>query len=284
VTTHRPGLLVVGRGAGGDAGRAALAEFVRQAAGVPGVRDVFAAVGAVSLEAAEPTLTQSVRLFLEGGCGEVVVAPLLLPISPTVEEDLPGLLGQRVARHVRQRLVAQGQELLPPGLPVRLLASLDVESLVVEGVSRRVVAQGGVPAREGVVLCGEGSALYHERWEALMGRLTRALRGRGLGRVEHAYVGATVGRSPDAVVDAIGAVLQGGGLHLAHVVPVFLTPEPAHLRTIAAAVAVARSARPGRVAQVGGALLPDPVLATRFAHVVLAACGLFPGGGEEGLA
>lgn len=281
---QRPGLLVVGRGSGGDPGRAALAELTRQVTAVPGVRDVFAAVGAASLEGGEPTITQSVRLFLEGGCGEVLVAPLLLPVSPALEEDLPGLLGAPVPQHVRQRLVAQGQDVLPSGLPIRLLASLDVAAWVLEAVVHRVASHGLDAAREGTVLCAQGSALYHERWEALMERLCRGLRERGFAYAAHAYVGATVGRSADPAAEAVEAATDAPGVDRAHLVPVLLEPAPSPLRTIAAAAARAAASRPGRVLYAGGALVPDPVFARRLAHAALAAQGLFPGSGEEGLA
>jgi sirohydrochlorin ferrochelatase len=271
----RPSLVIVAHGSRSD-GWAQLVElFVAEVRAFPGVGDAFSGVHAAYLEHSQPRLAPTVRLAFEAGAREVLVLPLFLTYSVHAAEDVPAILGLDVPDHVRQRLVAEGHDVLFPGLPLRLLELEDKNEVLAANVISRVSGSSKPTGKEAVVLCGYGSTLYHETWERLMGDLRRRLMEKGYAYVDRAYVGHSVANSPQPTEDAILKAAGMAGVESTFVVPLLLSDSSLQHGSIAQACAKVQSETDYEVRYTADAILPDPGLAARVAGAALHSMGVY---------
>lgn len=250
------------------------AEHVRESAGVGAV---FARVEVAYLDGT-PSIPDAVRSLVAAGLRPVLVAPLFLSPSTHLTEDVPGVLGLGVPDHVRRRLIGEGRNPLPPGMPLRLLDPGPLDDLLYANVCRRLALRTTERGEEGVVLCAYGSTVHHARWEALLHRLQRRiLEEAGFRVAVHAYVGHVVGCSTGPTEAALRHVSAVAGVRRVHVVPLLLAEGRLHGEVIQAAVdsVVARGAPGLRVLYAGDAVLPDGDLAARIAQHALGEVGVF---------
>jgi len=273
----RPVLVIVAHGSRADGWVQLIETFTDQVRDSPGVSDAFSAVHAAYLEHSQPALASTVRLSFEAGAGEVFVLPLFLTHSTHAAEDVPGILGLEVPAHIRQRLVAEGHEVLYPGLPISMVSLDDKEEALVSNVIARVSGSARPGFNEGIVLCAYGSTLHHEQWEQLMSRLRVRLMEEGFGYVARAYVGHSVGLSSAPTREAIEEVGSMAGIDLVHVIPLLLSQSELQYGSIAEACALVQGEGEIRLRYAADAILPDPALVSRVAATVLRMLGVYAG-------
>jgi len=252
-------------------------EFAAHVAESPGVGVAFASVRAAFLEIATPSIATKVRYLLDSGAPRVLVAPLFLTVSTHLGEDLPGVLGKPVPPHVAARLRAQGQLLLPHGLPVDLLDLGSIAEILSANVERRLSLRTQEQAHEAIVLCAHGSSIHHGAWEALMKKVRMRLMRAGFGYAIHAYVGHGVGMSPKPTTNAILRARSMAGIRRVHVIPLLIGPGRLQRDVISAACQQAYDVRPdAEILYAFDAILPDGDLAAHVAATALEAIGAFP--------
>ena len=271
----KPALVIVAHGSRQMGWSDEVDRFTEQLKQEPGIAETYGWVQSAFLEHSRPDLGSVVSLALSAGCPDIVVAPLFLTASNHVSQDLPVLLGLKELPHVRQQLEAEGLRTLPPGLPIRMLALDDWGNTLKTNVLQRCGAQGVSAKTTGVVLCGHGSSIHHERWEATMSGLTRALTERGFGRVAHAYVGHCVGRSPQPTVEAIESVATVPEIELVLVVSLLMVRASSHTQVVLEACAQTAGRVPATVRYTHDAVLPDLAFGQHIAQRALALQGVY---------
>ena len=257
---------------------------MRDVRGYPGVADAFGSVHASYIEHSQPRVAPTVRLAFESGAREVLVLPLFLTHSVHAAEDVPAILGLPVPDHIRQRLAAEGHDMLAPGLPLRILDFDGKTDALVSNVIARVSIGQPPRSSEAVILCGYGSTLYHERWENLMGALRLSLMEKGYGYVGRAYVGHSVSNSSDPTEEAILKAASMAGIDTVHVVPLLLSESGLQHGSIAQACARVQTETEFEVRYKADAILPDQRLVSRIAGLALQAIGVFATANSDALA
>ena len=280
----RPTLLIVGHGSRSDGWTQLVEAFVRDVRRFPGVTDVFGSVHTAYLEHSQPRIAPTVRVAFDSGAREVFVLPFFLTHSVHASEDVPAVLGLPVPDHVRQRLGAEGHDMLSPGLPIRLLTFDGKIEALVSNVISRVSGEDAPKSTEALVLCGYGSTVYHEVWEELMSELRRSLMERGYGYVGRAYVGHSVANSTEPAEQAIRDASGMAGISTVHVVPLLLSESGLQHGSIAEAVGRVQADLGQRVRYKADSILPDPRLVSRVASLALRAAGVFVTSSTDGLA
>ena len=275
-----PALVVAAHGSKIPAWIRAVDTLVKDVAQTPGVRDVFGIVCAGYLEDGQPTLADAVDAALRSGAPEIIVVPLFLTASTHLSEDVPGLLGlPNVLPHVRRRLVAEGQRVLPHGLPIRLAPLGDVAEVLYRNAVRRCALEVKDKAHEAIVIVGYGSTIHFEQWEALMHDIRLRLLQDGWGGVAHAYCGHVVQLSPEPTEKAILHAAQQAGIRRVHVIPLLLGISELQTGPIAVGC---RNAAPRllrthvQLRYAADAVLPDGDLAARIGYVGMDALGVTP--------
>ncbi len=252
-------------------------EFAADVADSPGIEFAFAEVRTAFLEAAPPSIPAAVREMLEGGAPRVLVAPLFLTVSTHLGEDIPGVLGKPVPQHVTRRLRAEGLEMLPHGLPVELLDLGPLANVLSANVIRRLALRSKSANEEAVVLCAHGSAVHHEAWETLMGRVRAQVVAAGYGFASHTYVGYGANSAPEPTATVIAHAASMAGIRRVHVVPVLVGNGRLQREVIPAACRRATELHAGlELGYASDAILPDGDLAAHVAAVALRAIGAFP--------
>ncbi len=281
----RPAIVIAAHGSKAEGWSDAVEEFAEHVRQTPGVAAAFSMVAPAYLEGPAPRIPDVVQVAIEAGCSEVLVVPLFLTVSTHVSEDLPGVLGLPVPPHVEQRLRTEGHEPLAPGLPVRLLDIGPLAELLVANVERRVALREADRKEEALVLVAYGSTLHHDKWEELMHAMQMRLLEHGYGYAGHAYVGHTVGTSPEPTSQAIHLAAHQAGIRRVHVVPLLVGVSNLQTTVIAAAcMDAARSHPRTQVLYAADAILPDGDLAAHVAAVALGAVGIFASPTHEALA
>jgi sirohydrochlorin ferrochelatase len=271
----RPSLVIVAHGSKSDGWSQLVELFVAEVRATPGVADAFSGVHAAYLEHSQPRLAPTVRLAFETGAREVLVLPLFLTYSVHAAEDVPAILGLDVPAHVRQRLVAEGHDVLYPGLPLRLLELDEKNEVLAANVVFRVSGSSKPSGKEAVVLCGYGSNVYHETWETLMGDLRRRLMEKGYGYVDRAYVGHSVANSSQPTEDAILKAAGMAGIETIFVVPLLLSASNLQHGSIAQACAKLQSETEYEIRYTADSILPDSALAARISGAALRSIGVY---------
>ena len=273
----RPALVIAAHGSKAGGWADAVMELVQHVAESPGVREMFSSVTAGFLEESQPPLADAVEAPLKAGAAEAIVVPLFLTASMHQTEDVPAILGLPGLPHHRQRLVAEGLRVLPPGLPVRLVALGEVAGILHKNVVRRMALEVRDPSREAVVLVGYGSSIYFDEWEKLMHDIRLRLLQDGYAGVAHAYVGHVAQLSPEPTFKAILHASQQAGVKRVHVLPLLMAVS--ELQT--GPIAVACQAAQPKLAKAhillrytADAILPDGDLAARIAFLALEALGV----------
>ena len=270
----RPALVIAAHGAATDGWADAVRDFARDVAASPGVRAAFATVEAGFVEHSTPRLADVARLALSAGCPEVLVVPLFLSVSAHTTEDVPGLLGLPVPEHVRRRLVAEGQQPLAPGLPIRLVPLGPIEDLLYRNILRRTRLAARQPPREAIVLCAHGSSLHHDAWDALMHALRTRLMRAGFGYACHAWADHATPAS--TVADVIVDASRMASIQRVHVLPLYMAVSPLQTTTLAAAATEAARRARASIRYAADAILPDGDLAAHAGLCALEALGLYP--------
>ncbi len=270
----KPALLIAAHGSKVEGWAQRVQEFGRHVAESPSVAAAFAVVEVAFLENAKPSIPVAVQMALSSGCSEVIVVPFFVSVSAHAAEDVPGILGLDVPEHVRRRLLAEGHQPLPPGLPIRLAPLGGLRSLISRNVVRRTSLASKLRQREGVVLCAYGSTIHHEVWETLLGEVRESLLEAGFAAVNHAYVGHVVGLSPEPTAEAITACAKEANVDRVHVVPLLMARSRLQSHIIGAAVADVSDRLVEEVLYEGDAILPDGDLAAHVGVVGLAALGI----------
>ena len=268
--------MIVAHGSRTDGWAQLVEGFAATVRACPGIEDVFSTVCCAFLESCQPRLAAAVRLCLSSGGPQVLVAPLFLTVSTHLAEDIPGILGLDVPDHVRQRLRAEGHDLLVPGIGgVELLDLGDLSRQLLTNIDSRVAGQSDQRAEEAVVLCGHGSSLHHARWESLMGGLRRGLLAEGYAHAGHAYVGHSVGMSPEPTRDEILKAVAIAGVRRVHVVPLLVGVSGLQHGPISEACAQAQATTDVPILYGADAILPDTKLAAFVANTALRHYGAY---------
>lgn len=281
---RRSALVIVAPGAKADGWTKLVERFTDDVRAFPGVKDAFGAVMAAYVDHAQPRLAPTVRRCFESGARGVVVVPLVSTEAAQELEEIPGILGLDVPPHVRERLVAEGYDVLFPGMPIQLLTLPRKVETLIGNIHRRVA--GGTPptGREAIVLCAEGSTLHHEAHEALLSQVRRGLMELGYGFAGRAYVGLSVGRDPASALAAIVSAGGMAGIDRVYVVPLMLSQSELQFGPIADACVRAHAESGVEVFYASDALLPDAEWVSMVAHHALQAIGAYTSGSPRVLA
>ena len=272
-----PSLVVAAHGSQSQEWMARVREFADHVIDSPGVGVAFSRVEAAFLEVASPSITDTVTRHLAMGSPRVLVAPLFVTVSTHVGEDLPALLGAPGPTHVRRRLMAEGHLPLAPGLPVTLLRLGPLEALLARNTLRRLDLRTRDRTREAVVLCAYGSAVHHDQWERMLGRVRELVMHAGYAYTCHSYVGHVASMSHEPTRDAILSARRMAGVRRVHVIPLLLGPGRLQGEVIATACQEAYEGwRDVEIVYACDAVLPDGDLAAHVGMVALRELGVFP--------
>ena len=99
------------------------------------------------------------------------------------------------------------------GLAVGLAAPVE---LVGRNVLRRASALARQRVSDGVVLCAHGSAVHHERWLAFVSGIGDRLLEASFAAVDHAWIGHSVGMSPQPLTPPSEIHTRGPGCSASH--------------------------------------------------------------------
>ncbi|MDP8242459.1 MAG: CbiX/SirB N-terminal domain-containing protein [Candidatus Hinthialibacter antarcticus] len=259
----KPHLLIVAHGSRSSAWNNAVVEFAQQADAACQDSGAFSGASACFMEHGQPSIADAVQSLSQSN-SKVIAQPLFLSVSQHVTVDIPNEFEKAAApieaknNHARFQCGDCTLTLLPPPQAPELLA---------DNAARRIRSKIELTPQDGVIFVYYGTKSYLAAWDALAQSVIDNMKGAFPGvNMRWVYAGDMVAFSPEPLSKAIDDAARQWQRVV--ILPALVAKGVIQNEVIPAAIANAHAS--SKAVYFHDAILPDPILATRFVETAAA--------------